>query len=87
MRKKTIIINCRECGGTGVHYQEKMDGHGLLCLECLGSGSQTISFTPFKGRLAIANVCTVTARKKYGPSGEMVTYDEFAKGKIPAFDD
>lgn len=82
---KEVLINCRDCGGTGIYKTEEMNGHCSLCLRCIGTGAEKISFTEFKGKISTTGVLTVTARKKYGesPVGGTVTYEEFAKGIMP----
>ena len=51
MMKKEILAECRACGGTGL-YQGfcESKGEAVVCVVCLGTGAEIVSYTPFTDR-------------------------------------
>ena len=84
----TVEVNCGSCGGSGVyHSYQEPEGVGVVCVTCNGSGSKTLTFTPFEGRVRLDNIRTVritTGALGSGPRGTPVPYEDFfSRGIMP----
>lgn len=85
-----IDTECKDCGGTGLYCGfAEPKGTAVICLGCKGSGCKKISYIPFNSRKNKYNI-TIVRRSKgslivadVGPTGGMVTYKEFQRGKMP----
>ena len=85
-----VKAECSACGGTGL-YSGMCEGKGLavMCLQCGGTGCETIQYKPFvkrNGKLGIQYV--QRSRGTFvgtgiGPTGSRITYAEFQQGKMP----
>lgn len=90
MAKQEVKAQCEACGGSGVYVGfAEPNGIGVVCLQCQGSGCQTIHYVPFTERKRRRDVDFVRRSKGsfiaagVGPVGESVTYQEFLEGKMP----
>lgn len=81
---------CGSCRGTGIYHGfAEPPGIGVVCLNCDGTGCDTIKYTPFKGRKKRTGIKTVQLSRGtflptgVGPTGKSITYEEFLAGKMP----
>lgn len=84
----TIMVQCSACRGIGIYHGfAEPAGVGVICLECKGKGSKTITFIPFIGRVLREDILTVRRSRGtfistgIGPTGNSITYQDFLKGK------
>ncbi len=82
-----VKVNCTQCEGSGVYGPVDKKGSGWVCLECEGTGAQSLNltYTLFTERVKKESVKTVTAKPKWEDPGETITYKEFLEGKMPQF--
>lgn len=88
--KRTIIIECKACGGTGLHKESA--GAAVECRQCKGTGKTEFTYTEFKGRKEAKGVTRVfpicASDKKYehfytdedyvsGYSGETLHFSQY----------
>jgi hypothetical protein len=86
---ETIKAVCPSCGGTGLYsgFAEK-PGYPVVCLNCGGTGCMEINYEPFIERKIKKGVKGVSLSKGrfiltgVGGTGEVVSYDDFLKGKL-----
>lgn len=87
----TVDAECAACRGTGL-YSGMCEGKGVavVCLGCDGTGCEKLSYKPFVRRRGRRDIKTVRLSQGtflatgVGPTGESITYAEFAKGKRPS---
>lgn len=86
----TVQVECDACKATGIYRGcAEPQGVGVICQKCDGSGSTTITYTPFDRRKLRNDISTVQYSRGslialgVGPHGKAVTYDEFLMGKLP----
>lgn len=84
MDKKSIVIECTACGGTGL-YRGFMEGkdEAVICARCDGEGKQTLQYSEFTGRKKKAGVNKIrggsgTILDNPGKSAWM-SYEQFEK--------
>ena len=90
MSKVVVQAECEACGATGL-YSGFMEAKGtaVVCVRCDGTGCAKISYTPFTKRHGRHGIKTVSRSRGsfiatgVGPTGESISYAEFAKGKMP----
>lgn len=89
-----IVIECKKCGGSGISRMvQELQGTGLICVYCEGTGSKKIKYRPFKARRRIEGCKKVQfdagmfidgAR---GAFGKAVSYEAWLKGAQPSLPD
>lgn len=59
--KRTIIIECKACSGTGLHKNNKEESGGAAveCRECSGTGKTEFTYTEFEGRKEMKGITRV----------------------------
>lgn len=63
MNKKTIVIECQSCGGTGLYKGVAERGDcAVVCYMCKGTGKTTFTYKEFTGRKLRDGVKRVFAR-------------------------
>ena len=87
---KTIEIECRPCGGTGLYCGfAEPKGTAVICHGCEGSGRSIFKYTEFtrrKGRRGIKTVST-SIGTGVGPVGSTVSYKAFSNGAMPKYEE
>ena len=90
MSKVIVKAECEACGATGLYcgFMEAK-GEAVVCVRCDGTGCAKLSYTPFIKRHAKRGITTVRQSRGtfiatgVGPTGDGISYAEFAKGKMP----
>lgn len=54
--ERTIIIECKACGGTGLHREKKSNRAAVECCKCGGTGKTEFTYTEFEGRKEMKGV-------------------------------
>ncbi len=58
--KRTIIIECQACGGTGLYKGiAERDGAAVVCSHCHGTGKTEFTYNEFEGRKEMDGVTRV----------------------------
>ncbi len=77
---KEIKIECQACQASGLYIGcAEPKGTAVICIQCNGTGCDTIHFKPFitqKGKRGIEKVTR-------SQTGNYITYQEFRQGKMP----
>jgi len=76
-KKFSIVIECPECNGTGLH---KIKNTGVKCVKCNGRGALKFAFTTYTGRKKMRGIKKIAIDTV---SGE-ISYEEFEKMYPPA---
>ena len=90
-KKERVKAICGDCGGTGVYCGfAELEGVGVVCLGCAGSGCTVITYEPFVARRERRGVRVVRRSRGsfiatgVGPIGTEVSYADFKRGKMPS---
>lgn len=85
-----VKAECGACGGTGLYSGFcEPKGTAVVCVQCGGTGCETIRFKPFERRKGKKGIDWVQRSRGsfigtgVGPVGGKITYEEFEKGKMP----
>lgn len=88
--KETIKAECGSCAATGVYRGfTEPKGVGVVCLNCAGTGMQTIEYVPFTQLKQRTDVETVQRSRSsliatgVGPVGYSISYAAFLRGERP----
>jgi len=91
MARQSVKAECSSCGGYGVYSGFcEPEGVAVICLQCNGTGCETVYYKPFVKRHRKKGIKTVTrSRGRFivtgvGPVGSTISYTEFFKGKMPS---
>jgi hypothetical protein len=79
--RKLLATECQECGGTGL-YRGMLEpkGTAVVCVRCIGTGCQYISYRPFTKRKTLKGV-----KKVYRVGGFFTPEKERDKMTIAEF--
>jgi hypothetical protein len=85
-----VKVECSSCGASGVYRGfAEPQGVGVVCLNCNGTGCQTINYKPFTGLKRRTGIQTVQLSRGsfivtgVGPAGNAISYEDFFRGKRP----
>jgi len=88
--KLEIKAECGSCGGTGLYSGfAEPKGTAVICVQCRGTGCETISYTPFTRRKERGGITTISQSRGtfigtgVGAVGNSITYAEFQNGQMP----
>jgi hypothetical protein len=87
---KSVKAECGCCRATGLYQGfAEAEGTAVICLNCDGTGCETLTYTEFTKRKSKCGVKTVHRSggtfiaTGVGPVGSAITYAEFKAGKMP----
>jgi len=90
MSKVVVQAECSACDGTGLYQGfAEPKGTAVVCIRCNGTGCSNLSYEPFTRRRGRKGVQMVRRSAGsfiatgVGPTGDSITYKEFASGKMP----
>lgn len=85
-----LKVECGSCRGTGIYRGfAEPSGVGVICVNCDGTGQETLKYTPFEGRKTRNDISIVRYSRGsliatgIGPVGGSISYQEFLNGKMP----